>query len=239
MTENHTNISLAEQYSATLDWWRDAGVDYLFEDEVQSLLEEQKAAHVPASPAAADSKPVPKEPAVAEKDLPGDLAAFRTWWMESEALPSGSAPRIAPKGAAGAPLMLIAPMPEIDDGEQLLAGPQGKMLGNLTRALGHAKDAPYVASALPSNITLPDWDALTGEGIGAALRRHIELAKPKRVVLFGSKLPALLGHDASASPETLTEIAGIPAFATFAPERLLDHPRQRARLWHRLLEWTA
>lgn len=240
MTENRTDISLAQQYSATLHWWRDAGVDCLFEDEVQPLLAEEKPK--PAQNASTEpeqSVSTAAQPAIAGNDLPGDLAAFQSWWMEAEALPSGPNPRIAPRGEEGAPLMLLGPMPEVDDRERLLSGPQGKMLGNIARALGYADDAAYFASALPANLTLPDWDALAADGLGAAVRRHIELAKPERVILFGSKLPALLGHDASAPPETFTQIAGIPALATFAPERLLDHSRQRARLWHRLLEWTA
>lgn len=240
--ETHTQISLAEQFSATLDWWRDAGVDCLFEDEVQSLLAEEdaparKVAAAQALEKVAEAAP---EPAIPPRDLPADMAAFRDWWMKPETpMPSGSSPRIAPRGEIGAPLMLLVPMPEIDDREHLLSGPQGKMLASIAGALGHDSGLAYVASAIPANITLPDWAALAADGIGAAVRRHIELAKPERVIVFGSKLPALLGHDPAAPPEAFTQVAGIPALTTFAPDRLLDHPRQRARLWHRLLQWTA
>ena len=243
MIENRSDNSLAEHYAAALDWWRDAGVDYVFEDEVQALLSEKK--DVPAqaisiaSAGGDEAQPSAIEPDIAESDLPGDLVAFQKWWMEAEALKAGQSARIAPRGEVGAPLLFLVPMPEVDDREQLLSGPQGRMLANIARALGLAVDTPYFASALPSAITLPDWGGFASNGLGAALHRHIALAKPERVIVLGSKLPALLGHDASAPPETFTEIAGIPALATFAPERLLDHPRQRARLWHRLLEWTA
>lgn len=243
MIENHADNSLAEHYAAALDWWRDAGVDYVFKDEVQALLSQNKAAPAKAMPTAGagveEAQPVAVDPDITESDLPDDLVAFQKWWMEAEALSSGPSARIAPRGNVGAPLMFLVPIPEVDDREQLLAGPQGRMLTNIARALGVSADAPYFTSALPSAITLPDWDGFAANGLGAALHRHIALAKPERVVILGSKLPALLGHDASAPPETFTEIAGIPALATFAPERLLDHPRQRARLWHRLLEWTA
>lgn len=240
--ETHNQMSLAEQYSATLDWWRDAGVDYLFENEAQSLLAEEnstakKAVSAQAPVQVAETAP---EPAIVQRNLPADIAAFRNWWMDPETqMPSSQSPRIAPRGEIGAPLMLIVPMPEIDDHEQLLAGPQGKMLANIASALGHGAGLAYFASAIPANIMLPDWDALAADGIGAALQRHIELVQPKRVILFGSKLPALFGHDPAAPPEAFTEIGRIPAITTFAPDRLLDHPRQRARLWNRLLQWTA
>ncbi|WP_340587524.1 hypothetical protein [Erythrobacter alti] len=243
MTENRPDIPLAEQYGAAIDWWRDAGVDCLFEDDIQVMLSEKEPAAIAPSTVQAGGVDEPEtakpKPAFSTKELPGDLDAFRDWWMSAHELPTGSAPRIAPRGEIGSPLMLVAPMPEIDDTERLLAGPQGTMLGNISHALGHGADTPYFASALPAYITLPDWDALGAAGFGSVLRHHIALAKPRRVILFGSKLPALLGQDAAAPPESITEIAGVPALATFAPERLLDHPRQRARLWHRLLEWTA
>jgi len=243
MMETHTQISLAEQYAATLDWWRGAGVDCVFEDDVQSMLSDIEA---PATKAAAASAPAEEkietapEPAISPKNLPGDMQSFRDWWMDPETpLPTGPSPRIAPRGETGAPLMLLVPMPETDDVDQLLSGPQGKMLASITLALGYDAGLAYFASAIPANITLPDWGALAADGLGTALHKHIELAKPDRVIMFGSKLPAMLGHDPAAPPEAFTDIAGIPALTTFAPDRLLDHPRQRARLWQRLLQWTA
>jgi DNA polymerase len=244
MMENRPDITLAQRYAASLDWWRLAGVDCDFADEAQNwLAEPADAAGPPAAgkPAAqvkaAETAP---EPAVEARNLPASLEAFRAWWMdEASPLPGDQARRIAPRGAAGAPLMLIVPMPETGDGEALLSGPQGRLLANIARALGLAPDVAYLASALPSAMPMPDWDALAADGLGAALLRHIELARPERVLLLGSALPALLGHDRAAPPESLAQVAGIPALASFAPERLIDHPRQRARLWQRLLEWTA
>ncbi len=203
---------------------------------------EPVAAPTPSGKPAAPVKVVEAalEPAIAAKMLPADLEAFRGWWLDATSpLPGAPAQRVAPRGEIGAPLLMLVPMPEAEDRERLLAGPQGKLLANIARALGHAADAPYFASALPCAMPLPDWDALKADGLGAALLRHIELAQPQRVILFGSKIPALLGHDPAAPPESFTEVAGIPALTTFAPERLIDHPRQRARLWYRLLEWTA
>lgn len=242
MTENHSDITLAEQYAAALEWWRDAGVDCDFSDEAQSWLEEPEENRPAPAPAALTAEPeeeAPKPPSISVEDLPADLAAFRTWWCDAESpLPAGPAPRIAPRGEIGASLMVLAPMPEASDNETLLQGIQGRLLANVARAVGIDPEAIYFASALPSHMPLPDWTDLHREGLGAAVKHHVTLAKPDRVILFGSKLPALFGHDPGAPPESFSEIAGIPTLTTFAPERLLDHPRQRARLWHRLLKWT-
>ncbi len=240
--ENRTDITLAEQYTATLEWWRDAGVDCAFSDEPQSWLAEPEQQAGPTPPKTLETTP-PEEiskPAISEADLPQDLPAFREWWLDQKTeLPSGAGPRIGPRGKLGAPILLLAPMPEADDRDALLSGPQGRMLANIAKALGVVPEDAYYASALPTHMPLPDWDNLLIDGLGAAVARHVSLAKPERVIVFGSKLPALLGHEAAAPPEQLTEIAGIPALATFAPERLLAHARQRARLWQRLLAWTA
>lgn len=242
MLANRPDTSLAEHYAAALDWWRDAGVDCDFRDEAQGWLEEPQAnqAAQPAKAAEAAVGDTPPAPAISAADLPPKLKDFCTWWSDAESpLPAGAGPRLAPRGEAGAKLMLLVPMPEAHDSEKLLAGPQGTMLANICRALNIAEEQAYFASALPSHMPLPDWQALGADGLGAALCHHIALAKPERVLLFGSNLPALLGHDPDTPPETFTQFEGIPALTTFAPDRLLEHKRQRARLWQRLLEWTA
>lgn len=240
MTENRPDMSLAEQYGAALEWWRDAGVDCDFSDEAEAWLKEAEEPAAKEMAAPKKKAEAPPAPSISATDLPQDLSAFREWWVSPESrLPAGPGQRIAPRGEAGAKLLFLVPMPEMDDRDALLGGPQGIMLANICKALGIAPDVAYFASAIPAHMAMPDWDALGADGLGAAVHHHIALARPERVLLFGSKLPALLGHDPAAPPEGFTQVGDIPALATFAPERLLDHPRQRSRLWQRLLEWTA
>lgn len=240
--ENRTEITLAEQYAAALDWWRDAGVDQDFVDEAQSLLEEPEATRPAPAPSAA-SQPEASEPAppkITAADLPENLGDFRKWWTDpASPIPAGPGRRIAPRGEQEAQLMVLVPMPEANDGDSLLQGPQGTLIANIAKAIGIDTNALYLASALPSHMPLPAWEQLHAEGLGTAVRHHIALARPKRVLLFGSKLPALLGHDYGAPPESFASIGDTPALTTFALERLLDHPRQRARLWQRLLQWNS
>ena len=238
---NRPDITLADQYAATIDWWRDAGVDYDFSDEVEPLLAEPEEVHKPAQPAkpAAQEEQLP-EPAITGADLPGDLPAFRDWWVGPDnPFATGTAVRLAPIGKEGAPVMVLTAMPEAEDRDSLLSGPQGRLLGNVLRAIGMDPNLAYLASALPSHTTLPDWDDLARDGLGTVIAHHVTLAKPQRVLLLGSKLPALLGHDPAAPPEAFSAIGKTATLATFSPDRLLDHARQRARLWKRLCQWTA
>ncbi|MDE1466563.1 hypothetical protein [Aurantiacibacter sp. D1-12] len=241
--QNHAENSLANDYAAALDWWRGAGVDCDFNDEPQSWLEDPEEVRKPAPPPSEVGKKAeetPHTPSITKDMLPADLAAFQSWWADKDTpLPGGSQTRVAPRGGVDASLMILAPMPEIDDRETLLSAAQGKLISNIAKAIGVDPASVYWASALPANMPLPDWAALKADGLGEAVKHHIALAKPQRLLIFGSKLPALLGHDADAPPEKFSELGGFPALTTFAPERLLDHPRQRARLWHRLLQWTA
>lgn len=244
--QNRQNLSLGEQLAAVQDWWRDAGVDQLFEDEVQVWLaekaEEQVAPLQPAIAKRAKSKPKEEapEPLYKAADLPQDLASFQQWWTDpANDLPHGKRARIAPRGKAGARLMFLVQMPESADTEQLLSGQQGRLLTNIARALGIAEEELYFASALPCHCALPDFEGLAAQGFGAVVKHHITLVRPERLAIFSSKLPILLGQDPANPNDRLSERAGVKSLATFAPERLLDHPRQRARLWQRLLDWTA
>ncbi len=238
--ENRSPMTLGEQFAAAQDWWRDAGVDQDFMDEVQVMLADEEEAAPQPAPAATVTKPAePEPPKLAAADLPDSLEAFHDWWTsETNPFAEGLNRAIAPRGVTGASVMVLAPMPEAGDSETLLSGPQGRFVANVLHAAGVEVDKAYFASALPGHMPLPDWDRHGGEGLGTALLRHIELVKPERLLLFGSKLPALFGHDAAAPPEAFNRLAQASVLTTFAPDRLLDHARQRARLWKRLLEWT-
>lgn len=238
--QNSVDITLADQFAATLDWWRDAGVDYEFGDSVEPLLKDPQEVGPALPPQPVDREEDPTQPAITRADLPDDLASFRDWWVGPDnPFASGGASRLAPIGKEGAPVMLLTTMPEIDDRDTLLSGPQGRLLGNVLRAIGMDPNLAYLASALPCHTTLPDWEELARNGLGTVIAHHIALARPQRVLLLGSKLPVLFGHDPRSSPEAFTAIGDTATLTTFSPDRLLDHARQRARLWKRLCQWIA
>ena len=238
--ENHADISPGEQFAAAIAWWRDAGVDFDYADMVEPLLGEAPVEKGPAPQVAAAKEEKPPEPGITAEDLPQTLADFREWWVGPDnPLIQGQAPRIAPVGTANAPVMVISAMPEAQDRETLLSGPQGVLIGNILRAANIDPKLAYLASALPCHLTLPGWDELGTQGLGTVLAHHVALAGPRKVLLMGSRLPALLGHSPDAPPESFAAIGETPALATFAPDRLLDHARQRARLWKRFCEWIV
>lgn len=242
---NRSDVTLAEQLIAAQDWWREAGVDQVFHDAPLAMLgavDEPKRAKKNTAKSAQTSERAqePVVPALDPASLPASLADFRRWWLDQKAtFPGATVRRIAPIGSEGAKLMLVLPMPEIDDTETLLSGPQGVLLRNVLRALGLAADEVYFATALPSHTPMPDWADLDRAGLGIIMRHHIALAKPGRVLALGEPLAHMFGLQANQTDQSFTHGATkTPALAARASEHLLSNARQRARLWHTLLQWT-
>jgi uracil-DNA glycosylase family 4 len=242
MPRDHT---LGESLASALDWWLEAGVDSDFADEPRNWLEKPEAPS-PGAPASVQ-EPVASRPAApAAPPLGGEragwplsLEAFADWWRGIEA--PGSGPAVAPRGEAQAELMVLVPMPEDSDGEELLSGRQGQLVANMLKAMGIER--AYLASALPRHARHPDWQALAQRQLGDVLRHHIALAQPQRLLILGRKMLPLFGHD----PAQATPIAGpfalegarMPVLAAVGPETLLDEPRFRKTLWRAWLDWTG
>lgn len=237
--------TLAEQFAAACDWWREAGVDLDFTDEPQVLLTEKLDGDRPAPP------PIAKKQAAVEPEKPrigGDRAAwpaslegFLPWWMAEPTLDAiGSNGRVPPRGVHGAELMIIVPMPEQQDGEVLLGGAQGKLVAGILRAMGIAESAAYVASALPRHMPHADWEGLARDGLGEVLSHHVTLAAPKRLLVLGRDILTLMGQEKRQGVcEVPLNDASIQLLAGFAPENLLENARLRADLWRRWLDWTG
>ena len=235
-------------FAAALDWWRDAGVDQQFSDAARDWLAPTTPAATAAATAAA---PVTAPPAQAPPMMriggapanwPPDLASFTSWWLSEPSLDSGQVfDRIAPRGPAGAPLMIVVDHPEAGDSDRLLAGKQGKLVHAIIAALGMAPEQVYIASVLPRHMPLPDWQALTAAGLGDVTLHHVGLVAPQRLIAFGKHVSSLLGHDPAKSADPRLPFyrvgAGIPALA--APELtvLMARPRGKADLWRALLDW--
>lgn len=206
------------------------------------------AAGAAASPPAA-APPSLSVPPTLRRDLlgdspPGDLAAFRQWWMAAPGLDAARGfPRVPPRGEAGAALMVLVPQPEPDDRERLLSGPQGRLLANILAAMGIAESAAYIAAALASHTPMADLPALAADGMDAVTLHHIALARPARVIAFGTGLAPMLGHAGDRTGQPLREInqAGgkVPVLSSEALDALMDMPRLKARFWRRWMEWSV
>lgn len=238
--------TLADQFAAALDWWRDAGVDSDYADEPANLLAEPVAPPPPVPVAAKAAREEPPPPPVAciggdREGWPATLADFAPWWLAEPTLdPAPAGTRVPPRGVAGAQLLVLVPMPEAGDSEQLLSGKQGQLVSAMLRAMGIAPDAAYIAAALPRHTPVPDWEGLTAAGLGRVLLHHLALAAPRRLLVLGQDVLPLLGLEKRRGVGNLplTE-SGLPLLASLAPEILLGTPRARADLWRRWLDWTG
>lgn len=164
--------------------------------------------------------------------------------MSEPTLADGSvARRIAPRGVAGAELMIVVPEPEREDEAMLLSGPQGKLLEAMLKAFGLNADQVYFASALPRYLPGADWTAMAASGIGEVLARHVALVAPERLMVFGASVLPLLSHDPPQVPADLRifnhDSVNVPMLACRSLAALLEQPRWKARIWQAWLELTA
>jgi DNA polymerase len=232
-----TDLTLEQELRAIDAWWREAGVDQVFADAPANWLAEPEEETSEAQPAT-EPTPAPKPVellAGGPASWPTTLDAFDQWWLAEPALGLGPYPRVAPRGPADAPLMVLVGQPVSDDAEAAL-------LANMLAAFGLAPEDVRIASLLPSHLPHPDWPALDRIGWGALARHHIALAAPKRLLVFGHVALPLLGHDPAQGAADFNQVAleggTVPARAARGLDTLLLRPRLQANLWQRWLEWT-
>ena len=240
---------LAAQLAAAKDWWRDAGVDCAFSDEVTAWLRDEPAEEpgeqsekMVVKPKAPEAPPIPAiggDPA----GWPQDCESFAAWWLSEPSLDAGGSNlRIAPRGKAGAKLMVLVPEPEAGDSDTLLSGPQGGLLASFFSAAGIDEAEAYVASALPRHTPQADWEALQRCGLGEVMLHHIGLARPERLLIFGRGVLPLLGHNPAQNPALLRKVnhqgGSVPALAARNLEMMLARPAERSKFWQHWLDWT-
>ncbi len=237
--------------AAALDWWRGAGVDCDFTDDATAWLAQEPPQtannSVPAAAAPRVLPPVaaPRAQIGGPREMwPQSLDAFGAWWLAEPSLDDGqTAARVPPRGAQGSRLMVLLEHPEADDTASLMSGKQGAMLRSLLAALGLDEHQAYFASALPRHMPLPDWSALAADGLGAVTSHHVRLVQPQRLLIFGSNVSSLLGHDPANRdgflPDLGQDARRIPALVAPGLSALAARPRGKARLWQALLDWTG
>lgn len=247
-----------ELLAATLDWWREAGVDCAFSDEPQQWLADPAAPEAPGKKAGepAQRRPVaaqPQAPAAPQApriggdpaQIPQDLEEFARWWLTEPSLDHApAARRVPPSGRAGAELMVLVPMPEDGDEAVLLAGKAGNLLDAMLAAMGLSRDRIYLAAVLPARDPAPDWLALGESGMRAVLAHHIALAAPQKLLILGSSVVStLVGNDTANNAQTLRsfnhEGTSVPVRAGKDLEAMLQRPGLKAGLWNSWVEWTG
>ena len=230
MGGEHDRLNAAEAASV-LGWWIEAGVDVAIQEQPRAWL---GAAAAPTTEPHAIAAPEPSP------EIPADLEAFRGWLGQATSIPlakTGSR-RVLPTGLEAAEVMLLADMPTPEDVAegQPIGGEAWALTERMLAAIGLTSEQAYVASL--SCFHSPGT-RLSGEDLeacAAIARRHIALAKPKRLLLLGdSPNRALLGKPLTAARGHVHKVEGVRTVATFHPRFLLDRPSNKALAWRDLL----
>ena len=231
MGGEHDRLTAAEAASV-IGWWIEAGVDVAIQEKPRAWL--GAAAAAPSPELAAVALPAPGD------ELPASFEAFRNWLGQTPSLPfaNGNVRRVLPQGIEAAEIMLLADMPtpeDVADG-QPIAGHAWELTERMLAAIGFSTDQAYVASLSCFHSPGTRLAGADLEACAAIARRHVDLAKPKRLLLLGdAPCRALLGKPLTAARGHVHKIEGVRTVATFHPRFLLDRPSNKALAWQDLL----
>lgn len=231
------NFDWKKSAASALDWWHDAGIEWLTGDEPRNwvaLSAERSEMPVRGRPAMADRPSAP--PPLA---LPNTLLAFEQWRLSDQAPDAAIAgARVGSRGAVGAPIMVIVDTPDRGDDAAgcLLSGATGRLFDNMMAAIGLSRDTLYIA---PMCVVRPPATRLAPEleqALGVLLRHHIGLVAAKRLLIMANAPSrALLGADIATARGSLHFFnhadAQLSAIATFHPRFLLERPAAKAEAW--------
>jgi DNA polymerase len=133
--------------------------------------------------------------------------------------------------------MLLTDAPSFDDAAagEIIGGDVWTLTERMLAAIKIPADQAYVAalSCFHSPGSMTDADL---EACAAIARRHISLARPQRLLLFGdAPSRALLGKPLLATRGRAHKVEGVRTVATFHPRQLLKRPSDKALAWRDLL----
>lgn len=213
---------------SVLSWWEEAGVDTLVGETPRDWLK-------PAPKA-----PAPEPVAAPAAEIPDTLEAFRAWFADGVSLPldAPAAPRLGPAGDGAAALMVMVDMPGAEDfaAGTLLAGEAGALFDKMLTAIGFSRETIYLASLSPLRTPAGSLDAKQSEALAAIARRHIALAAPRALLLFGDACSKALVGPAVAGArgrwhELATPAGAVKALVTIRPEELIAMPKLKPHAW--------
>jgi uracil-DNA glycosylase len=224
------SIGIAEARSA-LAWWLEAGVDVAVQEEPRDWLK-------PAAP-----KPqaqVTEPPPNVAQPTHETLAELQDWLASSAQLPlaSSTARRIMPQGPENAAIMLLTEAPTLEDfaAGQPIGGESWELAKRMLAAIKIPADEAYSASLSCFHVPGAKMSPADREGCAEIARRHIQLAKPKRLLLLGDgPAQALLGKPLPQARGHVHKVEGVRTVATFHPRALINQPSNKSLAWKDLL----
>lgn len=220
--------------ASTLEWWRDAGVDTLVEDDVRDWLARTPPPAAPVTDEAAVAAPV-------AETLPDTLEAFVAWRLGEDSPEAGwHTPRLAPTGPIDAEWVLVTDVPEAEDSDVLLSGPAGRLLDKMLAAIGQSRESVHL---LPLAWARPMTGRIASDEEARLIelaRHHLSLLGPRKLLLLGQSASRVL---VETNDESLTNPirvvnhfgANTRAVASFHPRFLLERPAAKGEAWKHLL----
>jgi DNA polymerase len=226
-------IGIAEARSA-LAWWLQAGVDVAIQEEPRDWLKP------PAPRSAAKVAEAPAPPPNIAPPSHDTLADLQQWLASSAQLPlaSATARRIMPQGPENAAIMLLTEAPTLEDfaAGQPIGGESWELAKRMLAAIRIPAEEAYNASLSCLHVPGARMSPADREACAEIARRHIRLAKPKRLLLLGDgPAQALLGKPLPQARGHLHKVEGVRTVVTFHPRQLVNQPSNKSLAWKDLL----
>jgi DNA polymerase len=224
-------IGVAEARSA-LRWWLEAGVDVAVQEEPRNWF-------APPPPKTKSIAAPASAPNIVEPSH-DTLAELQQWLASSAQLPlaSATARRILPHGPENAAVMLLSDAPSLEDlgAGQPIGGPAWELTKRMLAAIGIAPEEAYSASLSCFNSPGVRMSKADRDACAEIARKHIALAKPKRLLLLGDgPAQALIGKPLAQARGHAHKIEGVRAVATFHPRQLIQNSANKSYAWKDLL----
>ena len=225
------SIGEAEARSA-LAWWLQAGVDSVLQEEPRNWLKPSP----PLRKASAEAAPPPNITRPSHETL----AELQDWLATSAHLPlaNATARRILPQGPQDAAIMLLSDSPSLEDytAGQPIGGDAWALTQRMLAAIGLSAEQAYCASLSPIHTPGARLGGQEREDFAEIARKHIRLAAPKRLLLFGDGPSlALLGKPVAQARGHVHKIEGVRTVATFHPRHLIKRTLDKSLAWQDLL----
>jgi DNA polymerase len=224
-------IGIAEARSA-LAWWLEAGVDVAVQDEQRDWLR-------PAPPPSKRTPDLAPQPNLVRPSQ-DTLAELKDWLASSVQLPLAGpgAKRILPHGPENAAVMLLSDSPSLEDAAagRPIGGESWQLAQRMLAAIGIQAGEAYSASLSCFHTPGARMSPADREACAEIARRHIALAKPKRLLLLGDgPSQALLGKPLPQARGHVHKVEGVRTVATFHPRHLINRPLDKPLAWKDLL----
>jgi uracil-DNA glycosylase family 4 len=213
---------------SALDWWAEAGVDTLADDNPRNWLA--------AAPVVIES--VAAVPMQAKAALPDTLTAFRAFLLADAAIPGPAQGRVDASGDAASGVVIVVDMPEAEDrtSGNLLSGEVGALFDRMLGAIKLGRDQVYLIPFSPVRSTTGKLGDAELAKLTPLLRHHLGLAAPRKLLLLGdAPVQALLRKPAAQARDAVHQLAigerEVPTVASIHPRLVHLRRDYRALVW--------